>query len=49
MYSPEFDLKEKRFYMNGDEEFEKEGPFSKVQKKEQKAGHGRFQINFSRI
>ncbi|KAI6212243.1 hypothetical protein M3Y99_01841300 [Aphelenchoides fujianensis] len=39
MYSPEWDLKEKRFYMAGDEEFEKQSPFGKVQKKEQKVAH----------
>jgi hypothetical protein len=44
MYSNEWDVKEKRFYMSGDEEFEKSSPFSKVQKKEQKAGHAIRQI-----
>ncbi|KAI6215600.1 hypothetical protein M3Y94_00403900 [Aphelenchoides besseyi] len=39
MYSPEWDLKEKRFYMAGDEEFDKNSPFRKVQKKEQKVAH----------
>ncbi|KAI6231775.1 hypothetical protein M3Y95_00417100 [Aphelenchoides besseyi] len=39
MFSPEWDLKEKRFYMAGDEEFEKNSPFRKVQKKEQKVAH----------
>jgi len=39
MYSPEWDLKEKRFYMYGDEEGEKNSPFQQVQKKEQKAAH----------
>ncbi|KAI6235354.1 Vitellogenin-6 [Aphelenchoides besseyi] len=39
MYSPEWDLKEKRFYMAGDEEFDKNSSFRKVQKKEQKVAH----------
>jgi len=39
LYAPEWDVKEKRFYMFGDEEYEKTSPFQKVQKKEQKAAH----------
>jgi hypothetical protein len=39
MYSPEFDLKEKRFYMDGDSEGKENSPFEQVQKKEQKAAH----------
>jgi len=39
MYTNEWDVKEKRFYMFGEEEFEKASPFEKVQKKEQKAAH----------
>jgi len=39
MYVPEYDKNEKRFFMFGDEEFEKNSPFEEVQKKEQKVAH----------
>jgi hypothetical protein len=39
LYAPEWDVKEKRFYMFGDEEYEKNSPFQKVEKKEQKVAH----------
>lgn len=39
MYSAEWDVSERKFYMYGDEKFEKNSPFQKVPKKEQKAAH----------
>ncbi|KAI6209112.1 hypothetical protein M3Y96_00186500 [Aphelenchoides besseyi] len=39
LYSPQWDVKEKRFYMAGDEEFEKNSPFQKIQKKKEKITH----------
>jgi hypothetical protein len=39
LYVPEYDKNEKRFFMYGDEEFEKNSPFAKVEKKEQKVAH----------
>jgi len=39
LYDSDYDRKEKKFYMYGDEESEKSSPFAKVEKKEQKVAH----------
>jgi hypothetical protein len=45
LYSPEWDLQERRFYMWGDEEFEhKRSPFAKVQRKAEQASEYTQQI-----
>jgi hypothetical protein len=47
MYANQYDLKTKRFFMNGDEEYESKqisSPFEKIEKKEQKVAHAIQQI-----